>query len=106
MLAVLVRNLADNAIRYAPAAAAIRVAVRREGDHVVLVVENGGAAPSREEMARLGERFFRALGTGESGSGLGLSIVRRIAQLHRAEVGFSVSSQLGGLRVTVSFAAP
>lgn len=105
LLAVLVRNLADNAIRYAPAAAAIRVAVQREADRVVLVVENGGAAPAPEEMARLGERFFRTLGTGESGSGLGLSIARRIAQLHHAEIGYSVSPQLGGLRVTVSFAA-
>lgn len=105
LLEVLVRNLADNAIRYAPAAAAIRVAVQREGDRVVLAVENGGAAPSPEEMTRLGERFFRALGTGESGSGLGLSIARRIAQLHQAGIEFSVSPQLGGLRVTVSFAA-
>jgi two-component system sensor histidine kinase QseC len=105
LLAVLVRNLADNAIRYAPDAAPIRVAVQREGGRVVLVVENGGMAPSPEEMAHFGERFFRALGTGESGSGLGLSIARRIAQLHHAQIGLSVSPRLGGLRVTVSFAA-
>lgn len=103
LLAVLIRNLADNAIRYAPAHAAIRVSLAHEGSRTVLAVENGGAMLAAQDVARLGERFFRVLGTGEPGSGLGLSIVRRIAELHGAELGFSSSARLGGLRVTVSF---
>ena len=54
-----------------------------------------------EEQARLGERFFRVLGTGQSGSGLGWSIIQRIARLHHLQVGTDTSSGLGGLRVTV-----
>lgn len=103
LLGALVRNLAENAIRYAPAGAPVRVALARHADRVLLVVENGGPAPASADIARFGERFFRVLGTGESGSGLGLSIVRRVAELHRAEVEFSVSPQLGGLRVEISF---
>lgn len=103
LLAILVRNLADNAIRYAPAHATIRVSLAHDGNRTVLAVENGGAMPSAQDVARLGERFFRVLGSGEPGSGLGLSIVRRIAELHAAELGFSPSAQLGGLRVAVSF---
>lgn len=103
LLAALVRNLADNAIRYAPPSAAIEVRLHGTAGHVVLTVENSGNAPGAQDMARLGERFHRALGSGEAGSGLGLSIVRRIAQLHGAGLGFSRSSRLGGLRVEVSF---
>jgi two-component system, OmpR family, sensor histidine kinase QseC len=74
-------------------------------DGVVLTVENSGAALAQQDMTHLGERFFRVLGTAESGSGLGLSIVRRIAQLHRADLALSPSPRLGGLRATVSFPA-
>jgi two-component system sensor histidine kinase QseC len=105
LLSVLVRNLADNAIRYATEGAEIRVAMERKDGRIVLAVDNGGAPPSAEEMKRFGERFYRALGTGASGSGLGLSIATRIAQLHHAELQFDVSPQLGGLRVQVSFPA-
>jgi two-component system, OmpR family, sensor histidine kinase QseC len=103
LLSVLVRNLADNAVRYAPPGATIIVSVAREGAQTLLVVENSGTMPSAGEVARFGERFFRALGTDESGSGLGLSIAKRIAELHGARFDFTRSPQLGGLRVTVSF---
>jgi two-component system sensor histidine kinase QseC len=99
-----VRNLADNAVRYAPRDARIRVTIHRDGSRQVLTVEDSGAAPPEADMRRLGERFFRILGTDEHGSGLGLSIVRRIAQLHGAEVRFSRSA-MGGFCAQVGFAA-
>ena len=52
-------------------------------------------------LARLGERFFRKLGTGRSGSGLGWSIVRRIAAAQGAQVQVNRSAELGGLGVRV-----
>jgi two-component system sensor histidine kinase QseC len=54
-------------------------------------------------MARLGERFFRVLGTAQTGSGLGWSIVRRIAQATGAQVEVTHSASLGGLQVQVSW---
>jgi two-component system sensor histidine kinase QseC len=54
-------------------------------------------------MARLGERFFRVLGTGQNGSGLGWSIVRRLARLYGLAVAVDRSEDLGGLRVTLAW---
>jgi two-component system sensor histidine kinase QseC len=103
LLAVLVRNLVDNAVRYAPSGAAIGVRLRREGDGVVLDVEDGGAGLADADLARLGERFYRVAGSGAAGSGLGWSIVRRIAAVHGARVAVRRSERLGGLAVTVTF---
>jgi two-component system, OmpR family, sensor histidine kinase QseC len=104
LLAVLVRNLVDNAVRYAPREAAIMVRVQRERDGVVLDVEDGGPGLADAELARLGERFYRMPGSAAPGSGLGWSIVRRIAAAHGARVDVRRSVRLGGLAVTVTFA--
>jgi two-component system sensor histidine kinase QseC len=103
LLAVLVRNLVDNAVRYAPQRAAILVRLQKEGEAVVLDVEDGGAGLPDADLARLGERFFRVPGSAASGSGLGWSIVRRIAAVHHARVDVERSTRLGGLNVTVTF---
>jgi two-component system, OmpR family, sensor histidine kinase QseC len=101
LLAVLVRNLVDNAIRYSPAGASVHVGVAGEGDSVGLTVEDSGPGLAEADLQRLGERFFRVVGSGQDGSGLGWSIVRRIAQLHRARLGARRSARLGGLAVEV-----
>lgn len=101
LLAVLVRNLLDNAMRYSPAGASVRIQVSHEGGATRLQVEDSGAGMSEAQMARLGERFYRVLGHEQPGSGLGWSIVRRIAQVHGAQVGAARSPQLGGLAVKV-----
>jgi two-component system sensor histidine kinase QseC len=100
---VLVRNLVDNALRYCPDGARIRVEVASQSGNTVLRVEDSGPAMSNADMARLGERFYRVLGTGQSGSGLGWSIVKRIVDVHGAQVHLQRSSELGGLSVTVSW---
>jgi two-component system sensor histidine kinase QseC len=105
LLAVLLRNLADNALRYSPEGARVVVSVRREDGLAVLRVEDSGPGLDDTQQQRLGERFFRVLGTAAPGSGLGWSIVRRIAAVHRAEVGTARSATLGGLAVRVAFRA-
>lgn len=105
LLSVLVRNLADNASRYSPAGAQVQVAVANGPDGVCLAVEDSGPGLSEADQARLGERFFRVLGSGQAGSGLGWSIVRRIAQVHGATVTVGRSEGLGGLAVTVRWPA-
>ena len=99
LLAVLVRNLVDNAIRYSPAGARILVHLTQDAMQTRLSVEDSGPGLPAEDLARLGERFFRPLGTTESGSGLGWSIVRRIAAAHRMVVEVERSTRLGGLAV-------
>lgn len=103
LLAVLVRNLVDNAVRYSPPAARIQVSVRRQGAQVVLGVEDSGPGLDAADRQRLGERFFRVTGSVESGSGLGWSIVRRIAAVHRLKIDVGDSTALGGLAVRVIY---
>ena len=105
LLGVLVRNLVDNAIRYSPVGAPVFVEVSGFNGEVVLSVADGGPGLSEAQRLRLGERFFRVLGTGQSGSGLGWSIVRRIAAAHGASISVGLSSRLSGLAISVTFKA-
>jgi two-component system, OmpR family, sensor histidine kinase QseC len=102
LLAVLVRNLVDNAVRYSPAGARVQVIVRRHAGRIVLRVEDSGPGVSAEVQERLGQRFFRPAGQAETGSGLGWSIVRRIAEVQRMDIEVGRSVALGGLAVQVS----
>ena len=103
LVAVLLRNLFDNALRYGPEGGRVAVQVAPPQAHqgARLVVEDAGPGLSDAARARLGERFFRELGSGQSGSGLGWSIVRRLARLHELQIDVDRSPALGGLRVTV-----
>jgi hypothetical protein len=67
-----------------------------------MIIDDNGPGVSDEALARLGERFWRPPGQTQTGSGLGLSIVKNIAQLHGIRVGFSQRTA-GGLRVTLSW---
>ncbi len=102
---VLIRNLLDNALRYSPNGAKVSLSVSTLGKHVVLQVDDSGPGLSEAEMARLGERFYRVLGSGQTGSGLGWSIVRRIAAVYGAQLEVRRSELLGGLCVTVRWPA-
>ncbi len=109
LLGVLLRNLIDNAIRYSPPQARIEVALLppSAGEGPGLRVEDSGPGLGEAEQARLGERFFRVGDTaGDApGSGLGWSIVRRIAQAHGAALATGRSARLGGLAVTLRWPA-
>jgi len=106
LIAVLARNLIDNAVRYSPRGTTVRVEVAATKDGARLAVTDEGPGVGPAERARLGERFYRILGSGESGSGLGLSIVRRIAEMHAACLAFANGDAGRGLRVTVEFPVP
>lgn len=101
LLAALIRNLVDNAVRYSFESARVMVSVEQHERKIVACVEDSGPGMSEADLQRLGERFFRVLGTGESGSGLGWSIVRRIAITHELEIQVDRSVKLGGLAVRV-----
>lgn len=78
LMTVLLRNLLDNAVRYAPEGSTVTLRFEARG----LAVANEGPPLPAEQLAHLGERFYRAEGQAESGSGLGVSIVQRVAALH------------------------
>ncbi|MDZ7651517.1 MAG: ATP-binding protein [Burkholderiaceae bacterium] len=99
LMTTLLRNLIDNALRYSPPGATVRV--RLTGD--ALLVEDNGPGLGTEELARLGDRFYRPPGQAQTGSGLGVSIVRRIAELHGLAMHAAnrPSAEGSGLRVVL-----
>jgi two-component system sensor histidine kinase QseC len=103
LLAVLARNLVDNAIRYSPPGARIAVRVEGGSNEIALSVEDSGPGLPAEDLGRLGQRFFRVTGTEAPGSGLGWSIVQRIAAAHGARAQAQRSPGLGGLAVRLEF---
>lgn len=101
-LCILLRNLLDNAIRYTPQGGEVQVNISEEAGAVSLcVADSGPGIPAAERERSLG-RFIRLAGQEISGSGLGLSIVQRIAELHQAVVRLD-QSKLGGLEICVHF---
>ena len=100
LLALMLRNLVDNALRYAPGS---EIVIRFETDHVTIEDLGPGLDPAMR--ARLGDRFFRPAGQTQSGSGLGVSIVMRVAALHDLDVAFTArgdgAQAAPGLRVTL-----
>jgi two-component system sensor histidine kinase TctE len=101
----LLANLIDNAVRYAPAAT-ITVGVAQQPDaEVVLSVEDDGPGIPVEERLRVFDRFYRVRGTPGDGAGLGLAIVREIAQRYGGSVHLRDGARGKGLRVEVRFPA-
>jgi len=103
-LALLVRNLIDNAARYSPPGSRVELAVAGGASGVTLTVDDAGPGIPEGERQRVFDRFYRRAEGGESGSGLGLAIVRSVAVSHGATVALD-RSPLGGLRAVVRFAA-
>ncbi|AIA47050.1 sensor protein QseC [Serratia sp. FS14] len=85
LLSLLLRNLLDNAVRYTPQGGVVTVTLSERS----LTVEDDGPGVTTEHLVRLGERFYRPPGQEQTGSGLGLSIVQRIAGLHGLQISFA-----------------
>jgi len=96
-------NLLDNAIRYTQRSGQVTVRVARDGDRVALSVEDNGPGIPEQDRERVFERFYRVLGTGTDGCGLGLAIVREIAASHHAEVTLAAGAGDRGTLVRVAF---
>jgi two-component system sensor histidine kinase TctE len=79
-------NLIDNAIRYAGRGAEVTVRVRREGAQAVAEVEDNGPGIPTADRERVFERFVRGGSDRAGSSGLGLSIVRAVADSHHGTV--------------------
>ncbi len=103
LLRALLRNLLDNAVRYVDQGGRMEVSLGEQGGRAVLRVADDGPGVAAEERDRLGLRFHRFGPQTAEGVGLGLSIVRRIAELHGAELSFGEGLDGRGLGVTVRF---
>jgi len=106
LLSVLLRNLVDNAIRYTSRGSTVSVDIHQAGDNARVTVSDQGPGIAPGERTRIGQRFYRVTGTGETGSGLGISIVRRIVEIHGAQLNFEEGENGKGLRAVVDFPIP
>jgi two-component system OmpR family sensor kinase len=78
MLATVIRNLLDNAVRFTPQGGRVDIGVYREGNEAVVQIEDTGPGIRSGDIDRIFEPFFRGSRPAEDGIGLGLSIVKRI----------------------------
>jgi len=93
-------NLLQNARKYAPAAQ-VSLTLKTELDQTVLTVEDTGPGVSAEVLSRLTRAFYRAPGTRAAGSGLGLAVVQRVAEVHGGTLTTSLAFP-HGLRVQLT----
>jgi len=103
-LAVLLNNLVDNALRYTPSGGRVDVLAGVADGHPFLRVRDNGPGVAECDRPRLFDRFYRPDGNTVWGCGLGLSIVRNVAELHNARILLD-ENEGGGFMVTVVFPA-
>lgn len=103
LLREMLNNLLDNAIRYTQSSGQITVRVSADTKNITLTVEDNGPGIPESERERVFERFYRVLGTGVDGCGLGLAIVREIAQQHNALISLGPGAGGNGTLIKVTF---
>lgn len=103
MLAAIIRNLVDNALRFTPRGGTVDIGVYREGGSAILQVEDTGPGIASTDMDKIFEPFYRGSRPEGEGTGLGLSIVKRIVDSLGGGIALENIAGAGrsGLRVTV-----
>lgn len=107
LVSILIRNIVDNAIKYTPVNGTVLITVASDEQHLQLSVEDSGPGIPPEQYEKSLERFHRCEETANKvqGTGLGFSMVQRVAAIHNADLILGVS-QFGGLKVKVLFPLP
>jgi two-component system sensor histidine kinase QseC len=107
LINILIRNIIDNAIKYTPIQGIVRVSLIGTEHQLRLCIEDSGPGIAPDQYENSLKRFHRCVETANKvqGTGLGFSIVQRIATIHDAELVLD-ESEFGGLKVTVIFTLP
>lgn len=106
LLGELCANLLDNAIRYTPVNGTVTLSLRREGEGIVMDVDDSGPGIEDDLIQQALLPFQRLENVGDNpGAGLGLALVSDIARLHRCYPQLLRSETLGGLKVRLRFLA-
>lgn len=103
LLREMLNNLLDNAVRYTQPGGQVTVHIAQDAGNIALSIEDNGPGIPESERERVFERFYRVLGTGVEGCGLGLAIVREIAQRHGAEVSLGHGADGSGTIIRIAF---
>lgn len=93
VIVIAFKNLIDNAVRYSPVGGSILIISERSGDSVSVCFKNAAPELDGSDVSRLSERFFRPVGSTGLGSGLGLSIALRIAEIYDGSVALNLEDE-------------
>jgi two-component system sensor histidine kinase TctE len=107
-LRLLLANLVDNALRYAPPGSPVTVSAKRDGAVVEIQIVDGGPGIPAAERESVFQRFYRVEGDPTRGTGLGLAIAKEIADRHRGSIALADANPgatLPGLAVRVRLPA-
>ncbi len=106
-LKTMIKNILNNASKYTPMGGKIRVSIEQKNSGVNIIIEDSGPGIDKNLRARVFDRFYRANSdrhsSGQTGCGLGLSIVKLIVELHNGSIELATSTLLEGLQVTIFF---
>lgn len=100
---ILITNLIDNAIRYTHPKTSIQVVLEKKKSRILFKVIDSGPGIPKKLHKRVFDRFFRIPGNKATGSGLGLNIVKQIADIHDATISLRTPSSGNGLEIRVNF---
>lgn len=103
-LAVMIGNLINNAVTYTNDKGRVEITLRQNGQQAILDIADNGIGIPPDVRTRIFDRFYRVPGTSAAGSGLGLSIVRNIVDLHKAKI--EVAEGIGGAGTTFRIILP
>ena len=98
MLDMICENILSNAIKYSPTGSSIAITVQRNADTIVCSITDQGIGIPAEKLHAIFERFYRvdeSRNSGTGGFGLGLSIVKKLADLQHIKVGVTSENNLG-----------
>lgn len=101
LIEIAIRNIVENALKYSPAAATVSVTLDTAGR---ILVEDRGPGMTEADRRQAFERFWRRCGEASGGTGVGLALVRRGAELHAGEVCLE-NRPVGGMRCVLAFGA-
>jgi two-component system sensor histidine kinase QseC len=103
---ILIRNIIDNAINYTPRGGRVIVRINKQDLYIIFSVQDNGLGIPKELRERVFDRFFRIDTNAAEGSGLGLGIVKQIAQIHHAQIELNTPPAGKGLLFNVKFPIP
>lgn len=101
-IGIAVRNIIDNAIRYSPINSKVNIKAYDNSNAICISIKDNGPGITNELKPKVMERFYRIIGTTESGTGLGLNIVKQIIEFHHGKIEL-LDNYPQGLNVVITF---
>jgi two-component system sensor histidine kinase TctE len=103
----LIHNLVENAIKYTPNSGKVNVSIENKNNKICLTVEDTGKGIPKDDQPNIFKRFYRGDNVSQSGddagAGIGLAIVKEIANIHEATIEIDSRNEKSGTRFYVYF---